>query len=158
MKEVKNIVIKSFLKLRVIVCYLGEKNQLNWWDTNLLNPTGEQFMTLTFPRSTFLSSVITVTEAAKNLHDAKVGKGKIYHLFRLPYFFEEKLFYIIKSSDNNGLKEIIMDKKAALNSLEKIANNKIPTKRKNIEATFALFTKKFPLSSPFGASFRCLWM
>ena len=117
MKEVKNIVIKDFLKLRVIVGYLGEKNQLNWWDTNLLNPTGEQFMTLTFPRSTFLSSVITVTEAAKNLHDAKVGKGKIYHLFRLPYFFEEKLFYIIKSSDNNGLKEIIMDKKAALNSL-----------------------------------------
>lgn len=124
MKEREGIIL-DFLKLRILVAFLGEKNQYNWWETNILNETGEKFLSFSFPRSKFLASIIIITEAAKQLHDEKVGKGRIYHLFRLPYNLEEKIFCHLKDNSRTAYKKILLDKKTALTFLEKMTREKI---------------------------------
>jgi hypothetical protein len=84
-------VIKALIDLRWAVGYLGEKSQYNWWDTDFLSETGIEFLAINFPRSAFSAGVNSVTEAAKRLHDARIGKGGVYHLFRLPTQMEETI-------------------------------------------------------------------
>jgi hypothetical protein len=63
--------IDKLLQLRVLVSYLGEKDQFNWWDTSFLGKTGQKFLEINFPRSAFSAGVHSVTEAAKQLHDRR---------------------------------------------------------------------------------------
>ena len=65
----------NFIKIRALVGYLGEKSQLNWWDTNFLSETGLQFLSINFPRSSFSAGVNSVSTAARRLHDERIGKG-----------------------------------------------------------------------------------
>ena len=83
--------IDKLLQLRVLVGYLGEKDQFNWWDTSFLGKTGQKFLEINFPRSAFSAGVHSVTEAAKQLHDRRIGRGRVVHLFRLPATVEEKV-------------------------------------------------------------------
>ena len=85
------MLIEKYIILRTLVGFLGEKSQFNWWDTNFLSPTGLQFLTINFPRTAVSAGVNSVTEAAKRLHDERIGKGGVYHLFRLPTSMEQNI-------------------------------------------------------------------
>ena len=86
---------EQLLRLRILVGFLGEKTQFNWWDTNFLSPTGLKFLEITFPRTAFSAGCHSVFEAAARLHDARIGKGRVYHLFRLPPEIEESLHRLL---------------------------------------------------------------
>jgi hypothetical protein len=85
----------QLLKMRVLVGFLGEKSQFNWWDTNFLSSTGLKFLEITCPRTAFSAGCHSVFEAAARLHDARIGKGRVYHLFRLPPEVEEGLHRLL---------------------------------------------------------------
>ena len=71
---------QELIRLRTLVGFLGEEDQFSWWDTSFLSETGQRFLERTFPRSAFASGLYSVTVAARQLHDASVGKGDVAHL------------------------------------------------------------------------------
>lgn len=125
MQAEKNSLIDRFITLRALASFLGEKNQFGWWDTSFLDKTGQRFLEINFPRSVFSASLISVVEAAKQLHDSRIGKGHVFHLFRMPTAFEEKLFYRTKESNLSSLEPTIVNKEAALTALADIAQKQI---------------------------------
>ena len=115
---------QQLIQLRAIVGYLGEKEQYDWWDTNFLSPTGLQFLSINFPRSAFSAGVNSVTTAAMRLHDERIGKGGVYHLFRLPSAVEETIHGELLQMDPAVIKEMISNKDKALNSIETLLSTK----------------------------------
>jgi hypothetical protein len=76
-------------ELRVLVGYLGEKNQANWWSSDFFGATAAAFLAPIFNRSLFLAQYHGVTAAAAKVHDESIGVGRIFHLFRLPIGLEQ---------------------------------------------------------------------
>jgi hypothetical protein len=76
-------------ELRVLVGYLGEKGQANWWGSEFMSATAAAFLAPIFNRSLFLAQYQGVTAAAAKVHDEAIGVGRIYHLFRLPIGLEQ---------------------------------------------------------------------
>lgn len=84
-----NSTAKTIAELRVLVGYLGEKNQANWWGSEFFSTTAAAFLAPIFNRSLFLAQYQGVTAAAAKVHDEAIGVGCIYHLFRLPIGLEQ---------------------------------------------------------------------
>ncbi len=119
-------ILKQFLQLRVLVGFLGEKHESKWWDTSCLDSTGQQFLQIAFPRSALSAGVNSVTEAARKLHDSRIGATGVYHLFRLPVGMEESLHRALLEMDAPGLrelKELISDRDTALARLRELGQD-----------------------------------
>lgn len=80
---------KTIAELRVLVGFLGEKGQSNWWGSEFFSPTATAFLAPIFNRSLFLAQYHGATAAAAKIHDDAIGVGRIYHLFRLPIGLEQ---------------------------------------------------------------------
>ncbi|HOC24336.1 MAG TPA: BrxE family protein [bacterium] len=104
--------------LRLLVGYLGEKPQFAWWDTNFLSPIGQQFMTINFPRTALSAGIQAVSDAARRLHDERIGKGGVYHLFRLPTALEEDIHQIILQGHPHLAVARIQNRESALDELK----------------------------------------
>lgn len=76
-------------ELRVLVGYLGEKTQANWWSSEFFSTTAAAFLAPIFNRTLFLAQYQGATTAAAKVHDEAIGVGRIYHLFRLPIGLEQ---------------------------------------------------------------------
>ena len=76
-------------ELRVLVGYLGEKGQANWWGSEFFSATAAAFLAPIFNRSLFLAQYQGATAAAAKAHDEAIGVGSTYHLFRLPIGLEQ---------------------------------------------------------------------
>lgn len=76
-------------ELRIIVGFLGEKPQANWWGSEFFSATATAFLAPIFNRSLFLAQYQGATAAAAKVHDEAIGVGHIYHLFRLPIGLEQ---------------------------------------------------------------------
>lgn len=84
-----NTIATTIAELRVLIGYLGEKGQANWWGSDFFGNTAAAFLGPIFNRSLFLAQYQGVTAAAAKVHDEAVGVGRIYHLFRLPISLEQ---------------------------------------------------------------------
>ena len=84
-----NFSAKKIVELRVLIGYLGEKNQANWWGSDFLSNTASTFLSPIFNRSLFLAQYQGATAAAAKVHDEAIGVGRIYHLFRFPIGIEQ---------------------------------------------------------------------
>lgn len=111
---------RKLIRLRALVGYLGEENQLGWWDTSFLSDTGQRFLERTFPRSAFAAGLHSVTVAARRLHDASVGKGDVAHLFRLSPAQEREVSELLRGQDPEVLDEV-RDRETALGSLNEMS-------------------------------------
>lgn len=76
-------------ELRLLVGYLGEKGQANWWSSEFFSATSTAFLAPIFNRSLFQAQYQGATAAAAIVHDEAIGVGGIYHLFRLPIGLEQ---------------------------------------------------------------------
>lgn len=79
----------TIAELRVLIGYLGEKDQANWWGCEFFSATATAFLAPIFNRSLFLAQYQGATAAAAKVHDNAIGVGRIYHLFRLPIGLEQ---------------------------------------------------------------------
>ena len=79
----------TIAELRVLIAYLGEKDQANWWGCEFFSDTATSFLAPIFNRSLFLARYQGVTAAAAKVHDEAIGVGRIYHLFRMPIGLEQ---------------------------------------------------------------------
>jgi len=137
---------EKLIFLRALISFLGEKSQFNWWDTNFLSETGLQFLSINFPRSSFSAGVNSVTTAARRLHDERIGKGGVYHLFRLPSSAEENVHNKLLQMDAAEIKKMISHKETALENIETMLSSRdtVPEgpvqvgRLKNIMSNFAV--------------------
>ncbi|EKA3900128.1 hypothetical protein VCSRO19_0640 [Vibrio cholerae] len=115
--------IRLVAELKLLVGYLGEKSQYNWWESNFLGTSSGAFLMHTFPRTTLLSQFNGVNEAALLVHDEFVGVGNNYHLFRLPVSIERNVANAIQkfASDEKAISSL-KSKEAAQQRLSELAN------------------------------------
>ena len=109
----QNESINNLVLMRLVVGYLGEKDQFNWWPSTFLNETTKKMLEFTFPRTAFLAQYEGVSASAAKVHDERIGVGETFHLFRLPEFLEKSLVNHLQ----NKFEEV--DFKSAIHSKEK---------------------------------------
>ena len=109
-------------KLRTLVGFLGEKDQLSWWPSSFYSSSSNAFLTPIFGKTSVLTQYYGVREAAMRVHDEHIGVGKgVFHLFRLPEVIEKELHNLL--SDQGFSEEVAIDisnedtAKSALGSL-----------------------------------------
>ncbi len=83
--------VSPLLNLRILVLTLGEAHHAAWWKSQFLSHTGLSFLEHVYPRSTFAAAVRSAGRAARAVHDANVGKGDVFHLFRLSRELERQI-------------------------------------------------------------------
>lgn len=117
-----NSIAKTIAELRVLVGYLGEKNQANWWTSDFFSPTGGSFLSHLFNRSLFTAQYQGVTAAAAIIHDESIGVGQIYHLFRLPIGLEQASANALNDMDFvQELQSRLSNKESAMTRLAALA-------------------------------------
>ncbi len=118
----ESIQLEYLAKLRVVVAYLGEREQFSWWQSLFLSANSQAFLAPIFTRTQFLAQCSGVTRAAARVHDERIGTGHVYHLFRLPEDMEQDIHQLLHSP---ALKQKIMsfttNKETALNFLHQQA-------------------------------------
>lgn len=115
-------------ELRLLVGYLGEQKQLNWWASNFLSPSSTAFLAPIFSHSMLLAQYQGVNEAALRVHDEHIGVGKTYHLFRLPEAYEISASKTLNDPQlSNKFKEKLINKDNALNRLQEIGKDETET-------------------------------
>jgi len=113
-QDMKKNKLKSIAKLRILIGYLGEEKQSNWWSSSFFAPESDVFLNPIFGKTAFIAQYQGVKEAATRVHDEHIGVGKVYHLFRLPENIELALFQLLHDAKFvSEIKEIISDKEKA---------------------------------------------
>lgn len=108
------------LRLRLSVGLLGEKAANGWWPTSFLDPGSRPFLEPVFVRTTLLSQVHGVTEAARRVHDARLAAGS-FHLFRLPEEAEQDLHGFVQELARANASPSPQDPDSAMAMLEELA-------------------------------------
>ena len=83
--------VESAATVRVLVSALGELGESPWWRTKYLSETGLRFLERIYPRTAFAAGVRGCGIAARRVHDESIGRGKVFHLFRLPRSLENDI-------------------------------------------------------------------
>ena len=107
--------------LRTLVGYLGEQEQFAWWDTSSLSPVGQRFLERLFPGTALLAGVETASQAARALHDERIGRLRVFHLFRLPSTTEEVIRDHLGQVDAADFRAKLQSKDQALATLHELA-------------------------------------
>lgn len=110
--------------LRLVVGYLGEKDQFNWWSSSFLNETTKKMFEFTFPRTAALAQYEGVSASAARVHDELIGVGETFHLFRLPEFLEKSLVnHLQTKTEDADFKSVMQSKEGALEALITLAGS-----------------------------------
>jgi hypothetical protein len=80
--------VKALMHLRVLVATLGGSAHTRWWRTEFLTVAGLRFLERLYPRTCHAAAIQATAVAARAVHDASIGRGGVYHLFRLPEALE----------------------------------------------------------------------
>lgn len=114
---------KNVLRLRLIVGFLGERTQFNWWPTAFYESSSRLFLEPIYTKTSVLAQYHGVLEAARRLHDEHLNIGS-YHLFRLPEEVEHALYTLVSNNINdNPIFNSPDNKKNALEKLKDMAGN-----------------------------------
>ena len=117
-----NEVVKLIVELRLLVGFLGEKSQHNWWGSNFIGATSEAFLAPVFSRTTMLARYHGVCEAAMLVHDEHIGVGANFHLYRLPDSVERAAAKEVANSDRKELMNSVLgSSEAALTRLSELS-------------------------------------
>jgi hypothetical protein len=98
----QNELNNKLTQLRLVVGYLGEKDQFNWWSSSFLNETTKKMFEFTFPRTAELAQYEGVSASAARVHDERIGVGETFHLFRLPEFLEKSLVNYLQTNNEDA--------------------------------------------------------
>jgi len=113
--------LTTILQLRLLVGFLGERNQCGWWQTSFFGDYSLRSLEFVAPKTAGLAQYHGAVEAARRLHDEHLSVGS-YHLFRLPEEVEQDLHALAQSPRGAAtFGELPKTKEIALTSLAKMA-------------------------------------
>ena len=78
----------TLAELRGLVGYLGEQSPA-WWGSHFFGQTAMAFLTPVFGRSAHQAKYHGVLEAARRVHDERIGVGRTLHHFHMPEHYEQ---------------------------------------------------------------------
>lgn len=81
----------DILRLQILVLALGEAPHAAWWRSRFLSPIGLSYLERVYPRTRFAAAMKSAARAARTTHDQSIGKGTVFHLFRLPHQLEQEI-------------------------------------------------------------------
>ena len=113
--------IETLAKLRILTAFLGESDQFGWWPTSFLSPTGRRYLEFNFPRTVTSAGVYSISQAAKELHDQRIGRRGVFHLFRLPHAIEQDIHALLATEAERQFASLIQSQDQAIKELEEMA-------------------------------------
>lgn len=117
--------VERLAKLRLIIGYLGEREQFGWWQSSFFTQGSNAFLSPLFSRTQILAQCNGVTHAAALVHDERIGIGHVYHLFRLPEEIEQGIHRSLhEPALYQSIQKIITKSEIALDSLRKLTGTK----------------------------------
>lgn len=117
---------KLIAELRLLVGYLGEASQHNWWSSNFLSPSSPAFLQPIYPRTVLLAQYHGVRQAALLVHDDRIGVGSNYHLYRLPELLERSAASEVQDDDfEESIKDYTANPETCLARLREIADSAV---------------------------------
>jgi len=118
------LILAQIARLRLLVGFVGERSQFNWWPSSFFTPNSSAFLSPIFTKTAFMAQYHGVKEAASRVHDEHIGVGKVYHLFRLPENVEQTLFGHLRDREFiDSVRVQLQDKEWALEGLATLANS-----------------------------------
>jgi hypothetical protein len=113
---------RAILRLRLAVAFLGEREMAAWWPSSFLSRNARAFMEPVFGNGYKLAQYYGATEAARRVHDDRIGVGRVFHLFRMPEIAERLIFDgLADESASNELGQCIESKSTAEAVLAQLA-------------------------------------
>lgn len=117
----KESYLPTLLQMRLLVGFLGERAQFDWWPTAFYEASSRLFLEPVFSKTSRLAQYHGTLEAARRLHDEHLSVGS-YHLFRMPEEVEQDLHALVQSSVGEEIAgKVPQSKDAALNALISLA-------------------------------------
>ena len=119
--------LRQIARLRMLVGFLGEKAQYNWWVSEFFSTPAPAFLDPVFSKTRVLAQYHGIREAARRIHDEHIGVGRVFHLFRLPEAIEQAIFEIFQDSivAETLIKEVTSQEAVAA-ALHEIADSSAP--------------------------------
>lgn len=108
--------VETLAKLRLLIGYLGEREQFAWWQSSFFTQGSQSFLLPLFGRTQVLAQCNGVSQAAALVHDERIGAGNVYHLFRLPEDMEQTIHRVLHDIKPA---QLFTDKETALKFLQK---------------------------------------
>lgn len=122
--ELTSAHIAAILRIRLLVGFLGERVQFDWWPTSFFEPSSRLFLEPVFSRTARLAQYHGVVEAARRLHDEHLNVGS-YHVFRLPEESEQDLHALaLQGTQGSILGAELQSKEGVLEALRTEAGSK----------------------------------
>lgn len=121
----KNDPINSLIFLRFAVGFLGQYQKRGWWDCNFISKSGLESLDYNFSRAPLSAAFTATCMAAKRLHDDRIGRSGVIHLFRLDPDLE---ILVQRGAANDGgtlLKSLSFDADSLMRELASLAGHEI---------------------------------
>ena len=120
--------VERLAKLRLIIGYLGEREQFGWWQSSFFTQGNNAFLFPLFSQTQILAQCNGVTHAAALVHDERIGIGHVYHLFRLPEEIEQGIHKSLhEPALFQSVQKNITKSEMALDFLRKLTGPQLPT-------------------------------
>lgn len=114
---------QTLLRMRLLVGFLGERAQCDWWPTAFYEASSRLFLEPVFSKTSRLAQYHGVLEAARRLHDEHLSVGS-YHLFRLPEELEQDLHALLQTRLGEELAcAAPLSQEAALDALKRMTTS-----------------------------------
>lgn len=89
----------TLASIRIVVGYLGERDNHGWWPSSFFSPSSRAFLEPVFPRTMLLAQSAGIAAAAAITHDDRIGTGEVFHLFRLPEDVEQRIHALLHDQE-----------------------------------------------------------
>jgi hypothetical protein len=108
-----NSELHDVVQLRLAIGLLGEKDHANWWPSLWFSSNAEAFLSPIYGDRTHVARYHGSVEAARRVHDSRIGVGRVFHLYSLPESLERQLHDAVTAQDGAGNLVSIPTKEAA---------------------------------------------
>jgi hypothetical protein len=115
-------IVKHIALLRVAVGFLGEQSSHKWWNCSFFDASGKTFLAPVFPRTHVRAQYQGVVSAAALVHDEHIGVGNVFHLFRLPEYFEQDIHVAFDADIIDAIANLAKDTVSAMQFLSGYAS------------------------------------
>lgn len=118
-------IIKDLMILRISVAVLGQKDNFSWWDCQFYSKAGLESLDYNFPKAPQAAAFTATCLAAKRLHDDRIGRTGVTHLFRFDSDLERLIGQFTSKNAGEILGSISLDSESAMRELTRLAGEEI---------------------------------
>ncbi|MBP0447758.1 BrxE family protein [Roseomonas sp. SSH11] len=116
--------IGRVVSLRLAVGTLGERDNAGWWTSGFMSPTSSAFLTPIFGPKVLQARYEGVVQAARRVHDERIGVGRAFHPFRLPEAAEQRISDFVQAAGQE-LTHVVSSTDAARAALDGLAGGEV---------------------------------